>query len=218
MLSSHEHAKSRMMKKFLATAALAFLFFSRAVTAATPDLLSQIVVQLSESNVVRGSFVQEKRITQLSRAILSRGQMTVARNDGLIWRIESPLQMSIAFSGDLVIEIDSTGRRRVQDNRDNRVQAEVSRVFKSLLAADLDVLEQYFNLEASGDLQHWDIDLTPRSTELGKFIKTLELSGGRHIETIRVEEASGDTTLIRLLDVATANSLTADEQALLGAP
>ena len=205
------------MKKLLTAIALTI---ACSITAASdaPDLLSRIVARLSEPAVVRASFVQEKQIAVLSRPIVSRGRVIVSRGDGLIWLIEAPLRMSIAFSGSLIIETDAEGKRRVYSESDNRIQAEVGRVFHGLLAADLGILDHYFSLQASGDVQHWHIDLTPRSVELGKYIKTLQLAGGRTIETIRVEEPSNDTTLIRLQNVTTGDSLNVDEQALLSAP
>ena len=52
-------------------------------------------------------------------------------------------------------------------------------MFHGLLAADLGILDRYFSLHGSGDTQHWRIELTPRSVELGKFIKALQLTGGQ---------------------------------------
>jgi len=206
------------MKKSMAALVLTIACSTTTAASAASDLLTLIVAKLSEPAVVRGDFVQEKQIAVLSRPIVSRGRVIVSRHDGLIWQIESPLRMSIAFSDSRIIETDAAGNRRVHGDSENRIQAEVGRVFHGLLAADLGILDRYFNLQASGDVQHWRIDLTPRSVELGKFIKTLQLTGGRNIDTIRVEEPNSDTTLIRLLNVATADSLSADEQALISAP
>lgn len=218
MWSSYEYFGICAVKMFLITLVFAITCASTAAATDTPDLLSLVVAQLSEPAVVRASFIQEKRLAVLSRPIVSRGRVIVSRREGLIWQIEAPLRMIIAFSGPHIIEIDADGKRRSQRGSDNRVQAEVGRVFRGLLAADRDILNRYFNLHAEGNVQHWRIDLTPRSGDLGKFIKTLQLSGGRNIETIRVEEPNSDTTLIRLQNTATTNSLSADERALLSAP
>lgn len=218
MWNSYEPVGIRAVTKFLITLVLTFACAITAVASDVPDLLSLIIAQLSEPAVVRASFVQEKRLAVLSRPIVSRGRVIVSRRDGLIWQIEAPLRMSITFSESRIIETDAEGKHRVHSGSDNRVQAEVGRVFRGLLAADRDILNRYFTLHAEGDVQHWRIDMTPRSAELGKFIKTLQLSGGRHIETIRVDESNSDATLIRLRDAVTADSLSADEQALLSAP
>ena len=206
------------MKKLMAALVLTIACSTTTAASDASDLLSLIVAKLSEPAVVRGDFVQEKQIAVLSRPIVSRGRVIVSRHDGLIWQIESPLRMSIAFTDSRILETDAAGNRRVHGDSDNRIQAEVGRVFHGLLAADLGILDRYFSLHASGDVQHWRIELTPRSVELGKFIKTLQLTGGRNIDTIRVEEPNSDTTLIRLQNVTTGDSLSADEQALISAP
>ena len=206
------------MTRLLAALALTIACSTTTAASDAPELLSRIVARLSEPAVVRAGFVQEKRVAVLSRPIVSRGRVIVSRRDGLIWLIEVPLRMSIAFSDALIIETDAEGRRHVHDDSDNRVQAEVGRVFHGLLAADMGILERYFSIQAAGDTQHWRIELTPRSAGLGKFIKALRLTGGRTIETIRVEEPNNDSTLIRLQNVTTGDSLSAEEQALLSAP
>lgn len=191
---------------------------STASAAPAADLLSAILTELAKPAVVHAEFTQEKQLRVLSRPINSRGQVTIARGAGLIWQIESPLRMSIAIGEQQMIETDSTGKRRVLGGDGNRLQAEIGRVFRSLLTADQSVLERYFALRAEGDMQHWRIELTPASAELGKFIRMLQLTGSTHIESIRVDEPNGDTTLIRLQDSRTADRLSAAEKALLGTP
>lgn len=150
----------------------------------------------------------------LTRPLTSRGRITVSRRDGVIWQLEAPIRMSVAFGETKIVEVDAEGRRRVRGIDENRAQAEVGRIFKGLLAADMASLRRYFQVGAEGDLESWRIHLTPRSPEVARFIKTMQLTGGRHIEAIRIEEASGDTTSIRLRNIETTTTLNQAEQAL----
>lgn len=179
-----------------------------------PQLLDRLVTQLSEPAVVRAEFVQEKQVAVLARPLASRGRITVSRRDGVIWQLEAPIRMSIAFGETKIVEVDAEGRRRVRGIGENRAQAEVGRIFKGLLAADMASLRRYFQVDAEGDLQSWRIRLTPRSPEVARFIKVMQLTGRGHIEGIRIEEASGDATSIRLRNVETAATLNQAEQAL----
>ncbi|MDT8388842.1 MAG: outer membrane lipoprotein carrier protein LolA [Thiogranum sp.] len=188
------------------------------VTAAEPDLLSLVLARLAEPAVVRADFVQEKTLRVLSRPIVSRGRIIVSRGEGLIWQIEAPLEMSIAFSDARIVESDADGRHLVDGGGDNRIQTEVGRVFRGLLTPDPEILQRYFRLNVEGDVDNWRIDLTPRSAGLATFIEALQIVGGRTIETIVIRESDTDSTVIRLENVAVAGSLTEDERALLSMP
>lgn len=206
---------SLLISHLLFLAALAFL--PGRAAADSPDLLTRLVAQLSEPAVVQAEFVQEKQLAALTRPLISRGRITVSRRDGVLWQMDSPIRMSVAFGAAHIVEVDAEGRRRVRDLGENRAQAEAGRIFRGLLAADMDSLRRYFELEAQGDLQHWRINLRPRSQEVSLFIKGMQLSGGKHIEGIRVDEAGGDSTIIRLRNIKTRATLTPDERALFAA-
>lgn len=206
------------MRPHLAAAWLlsVLILFCSASQAATdpPQLLDRLVGILSEPAVVRAEFIQEKRMAVLTRPLISRGRITVSRRDGVIWQLEAPIRMSVAFGETKIIEVDAEGRRRVRGIGENRAQAEVGRIFKELLAADMASLRRYFQVDAEGDLESWRIRLTPRSPEVARFIKTMQLTGGRHIEVIRIEEAGGDATSIRLRNIESTTTLNQAEQAL----
>ena len=187
--------------------------FSRVFAA--DDLFERIGGMLSRPALLRASFTQEKRAAALTRPIASRGRLTVARDLGVIWRIEAPLTMSVAYRGDAVVEVDGEGRRRVRPFSDNRAQAEVGRVIRPLPAAAFSALRQHFDAEGNADGKGWQVDLVPRSPQLAQFVKSLQLAGALHVEQIVVVDGSGDTTLIRLRDFETPGALDAEERALL---
>lgn len=196
-------------------ACLALVLLPVASIAAADDLVDRVAAALGQPELLRAAFTQEKRAAALTRPIVSRGRLTVAREYGVIWRIDAPLSMSIAYRGDSMVEVDSDGRRRVKKFADNRAQAEVARVIRALLASDFGALRQQFDVQGSGAASKWQIDLVPRSPQVAQFLKSLSVSGSRHVEQIRVTEGGGDFTVIRLRDFETPPSLDADERALL---
>ena len=139
----------------------------------------------------------------------------MAREHGVIWRIDAPFSMSIAYRSDSLVEVDSEGRRRVKKFSDNRAQAEVARVIRAMLAADFAALRQHFDIDGRAEAARWQIDLVPRSPQVAQFVRSLQISGARYVEQIRVIEGSADSTLIRLRDFELPATLDADERALL---
>lgn len=182
---------------------------------AADDVLERAAAMLGRPELLRANFTQEKRSAALTRPILSRGRLTVARDAGVIWRIDAPLSMSLAYRSDALVEVDGEGRRRVRKFSDNRAQAEVARVIRALLASDFGALRQQFEAQGVVEGARWQIDLVPRSPQVAQFVSSLRINGARHVEQILVVEGSGDTTLIRLRDIETPTALDADERALL---
>lgn len=179
------------------------------------DLLERVAALLGRPPLLRAAFTQEKRAAALTRPIVSRGRLTVSRDHGVIWRIEAPLTMSVAYRTDALVEVDADGRRRVRAFSDNRAQAEVARVIRALLAADFGALRQHFDAQGSVESERWQVDLVPRSSQIAQFVKSLQLAGGRHVERIVVVDGGGDTTLIRLRDIETPSALDPEERSLL---
>ncbi len=195
--------------------ALSPLLSHVARAAASDDVVERVAAILGRPPLLRANFTQEKRAAALTRPIVSRGRLTVARDAGVIWRLDAPLSMSIAYRSDALVEVDSEGRRRMKKFSDNRAQAEVARVVRALLASDFAALRQHFDAQGTVDGARWQLDLVPRSPQVAQFVQSMRITGAQTVEQILVVEGSGDSTLIRLRDVVTPDALDADERALL---
>jgi len=182
------------------------------------ELLGKILQRLAEPPVIRAQFVQERLIADMTRPTLSRGRITVSRQDGVLWQIESPVKLALAFTQNGVIETGPDGVRRSRGQRRGAAEAEVGRLMQGILAADEKTLLASFDASAQGSLERWTVRLVPRAREMARFLKEIRLGGGRHLETIEIEETSGSYTAIRMRQFAVADRLAADELAQFKAP
>ena len=182
------------------------------------ELLGKILQRLAEPQVVRAQFVQERFISDMTRPTVSRGRITVSRQDGVLWQIESPLTMTLAFTPSGIIQTGADGVRRRQGERRGAVETEIARVMQGILGADEQALKANFDARASGTLERWTVRLTPRAREMARFLKLVRLGGSQHLESIEIEETSGNSTLIRLRQHAVAETVAADELALFKRP
>lgn len=181
--------------------------------AAAPDLLAQIGAQLEQHAVVRAKFVQTRQMVALKRPVVSRGRMVFSRRDGVVWLVEGPLKVGYWLSEQRVVEVTADGVRREQNMSDNPAMAQVGRLMRAMLGAQVEALREPFEIKAQGALNQWDIELMPRQTQLAQYIKALRISGGRYIDTLRIEERSGDVTTIRFADSLSSNETTPAELA-----
>lgn len=182
------------------------------------DLLSRIMLQLEQHTVVRSEFSQRKQMAELKRPLLTTGRVLLSRQHGVLWQIEQPYRVSYAISEGGIIEIQSDGSRREQAGRSMPGLPQVSRILRALLGADMNALRETFLIEAGGTPDKWTIELKPRTAQVAQFAKGLRISGGRYVETLQIEEADEDLTVIRFRNTQSDRLPNAHELQLLGRP
>jgi hypothetical protein len=195
----------------------ALLLIACALPAQADELLGGILKRLGEPAVVRAQFVQERLITDMTRPTESRGRIAVSRSDGLLWRIESPLRFTLAFTPTGIIETGPDGVRRLRA-QGRSVDTQIGRVLRGILGADEPTLRESFDATATGSAQRWTIRLAPRAREMARVLREIRLGGGRHLETIEVEETAGNLTTIRMRQFSVAERLEPDELEFFKAP
>jgi hypothetical protein len=197
---------------------LAFLsLLALALPAHGDELLGGILKRLAEPPVIRAQFVQERHIADMTRPTVSRGRITVSRQDGVLWQIESPVKLALAFTQGGVIETGPDGARRLR-SQGRSPDTQVGRVMRGILGADPETLQTSFDAAASGSLDAWTIRLAPRPREMARALRAIRLGGGRHLETIEIEETSGNYTTIRMRQFSVAGQLAPEELEFFKAP
>jgi len=189
------------------------LLLTLALPVHADELLGSVLKRLAEPPVVRAQFTQERFIADMTRPTVSRGRVTVSRQDGVLWLIESPVKLSLAFTPNGVIETGPDGIRRSRGQRRGAVDTEVGRMMQGIVGADEESLKTSFDAVAQGSLERWTVHLKPRAREMARFLREVRLGGGRHLETIEIEETSGNSTAIRMRQFSVAEKLDADELA-----
>ncbi len=185
-----------------------------ALSARAADTLRQIGAQIEQHAVVRAEFVQTKQIAALKRPLVTMGRLTFSRTQGVLWQIEQPYRLSYVFSEERIVEIGSDGKRRVRETREVPGLTQIGRVFRAVLGANSDALREHFEVTAQGDPAKWAIGLKPRQTQLAQYLSGMQLSGGRFVEEIRINEAGGDGTQIRFSNSHGADALSEAEMSL----
>ncbi len=114
----------------------------------------------------------------------------------MIWQIEAPLRLAYVLAEDRIVEIGEDGVAQVRTARDIPGLAQVGALFRALLGAQADALAELFTVTAEGTLDAWRLTLVARPGPLAQAMREVRLSGGRHVERIRIEEANGDSTTL----------------------
>ena len=190
-------------------------WLSSIATANEPSTLpDQIAKRVADFPVIYADFLQTKAVPALKRPITTRGKLIYSKQFGVWWSIEQPYQISYLLAENKIVEIDRQGNKKTRSTQEIPSLAQVSRVFRSLLRADLKVLEDYFTPQMKGTEQHWQLQLLPKQ-QLTSIFKQVSAEGGQFIELIQLDEANGDVTTIRFTHSRGAQALTEQETRLM---
>ncbi|HDS1734216.1 MULTISPECIES: outer membrane lipoprotein carrier protein LolA [Pseudomonas] len=194
---------SRLMP---ALAMLALLACSPLVWAFGLDDLQK---QLSEPAVVRGSFIQEKHLRALPQPLLSRGSFVLAREHGLLWLLQTPLRQDYRINAEGIARRDPSGWQQLPNRS---AGAEQNRLFFAVLQGDSSGLQRDFELSLAGSADHWQLRLDPRSLLLKQIFSRIDITGGRYVERIELQETQGDSTVLRMPDSSGDSALSEAER------
>ncbi len=177
-----------------------------AMTGARADVfdLAQLSRQLSEPEVVRGSFIQEKHLRALSQPLVSSGSFVLARDHGLLWLLREPVQQDYRISSSGIA-------RRSAGRWQQSPTARPYDLFLALLRGDTEALQRDFDLELNGTSQAWALALAPRSKLLGQIFTRIVIQGSVTAERIELLEAQGDSTVIVMSSIQIDDELDPSE-------
>jgi hypothetical protein len=178
--------------------------------------VARIGAHIGQHPVVRAEFTQTRQMAVMKRPLVTSGRLVYARQQGVLWQIEQPYRMTYALGEERMAEISADGARRERRLHDVPGLAQVGRVLRALFGADTAVLQEHFEISLRGDAAKWELDLKPRQPQFAQVITALQVSGGRFVEAIRMEEAGGDTTQIRFRNPQAAAAPEPGELQLFG--
>ena len=156
--------------------------------------MTQIRARLDAHPVVRAEFVQTRTMADLGRPLVSRGRLVVWESAGVIWQIEQPIRATHVLREDSTLEIAPDGTRTVRSASDDRGAARIGRVLRAVLKGDPRALDEWFDAEAKVSGERWTLALLPRQGPMAYFVKSVQLSGGEFLDSVRIVEENGDAT------------------------
>lgn len=171
--------------------------------------LNDLQRQLSAPAVVKGPFVQEKHLRALPQPLLSQGEFVLARDHGLLWMLHTPLRQDYRIDAQGIARRDPGGWQALPGGS---AGAQQNRLFFAVLQGDSTGLQRDFELALSGDSAQWQLRLTPRSLLLKQIFNHIDISGGRYVQRIELNETQGDSTVLRMPQSTGATTLSDTER------
>ena len=199
------------MERLTAAAVLIFL----CIDTANADAMGDIRARLDAHAVVRAEFVQTRTMADLQRPLVTRGRMVVWGPGGVIWQIEKPVRATYVLRDESTIEIAADGTRTVRSARDDRGAARIGRVLRAVLKGDAKALDAWFDAVAQIADKRWTLTLAPRQGPLAFYVKSVQLSGGEFVDSVRIVEENGDATQMQFHNSRAGSEPSEEERRLL---
>lgn len=171
--------------------------------------LAQLSQQLREPAVIRGQFVQEKHLRALPLPLVSRGQFVLARDHGLLWLLQAPLQQDYRITDSGIAQRTDSGWEAAGQHGTTKHQNEL---FLAVLGGDTQALQRDFELDLQGSSDAWTLTLTPRAKLLQQIFTAIHIQGSATTERIELLETQGDSTLLLLESAQIDDQLSPVEQ------
>ena len=188
-----------------------------AAHAQSPSLTDDVLGHLAKHPQVRAEFTQSRENPALAEPQLSHGDLLFVIGHGMLWHTRDPFEDTLVFSSGDTSRLNAQGKLdRVRDG--NRGVGQVSGMLQSLLAGKSDDAMRQFAITAEGTPQHWTLHFVPRQSRVAKVLTGITLKGDDFLQSIEVNLASGERTLITFANTRDAGSLTQVEARVLGVP
>jgi hypothetical protein len=175
--------------------------------------------RLVAAPVLYGHFTQEKLIQGIKKPLVSQGDFLVARGKGVIWRTQKPFAAAAAVTAKGLWALEGAfGGSREGAFGGSREGGDPARapkrtplhqgnlgatlgMMERVLAGDPAGLEKNFSVAAGGTDSAWTLTLTPKDPSWARFVKSVSVAGGAHVDSVAYLEANGDRTRIAFTQV-----------------
>ena len=181
---------------------------------AAQDPAGALTAHLKEAALVHLDFTQTRHLAALSRPLKSSGSMVLARDKGVIWALAKPVAITYVMGPKGLLVVNADGSQERKSARETPMVAQMGKIFQAVAQGDWQALEGLFSVTGEGRPDRWTVTLQPKA-QAAPFLKRIRLEGGRFVERIRIDEASGDRQELAFEHQRTDAPLTPAEAKLL---
>jgi hypothetical protein len=163
-----------------------------------PVSLSEVLRPAEQPQVMR--FKEAKHLAILDQTLTSSGVLRFVPPDtltremagpsGMTYRIEGS-QLSVSKGGQVIRQLDLQANPQL---------AGFALSLRALLKADIQTLQQHYDIQLTGSEVSWKLQLTPRDDPVSRLIERISIAGGKQqIHMIDSYETGGDSSHMILL-------------------
>ena len=162
------------------------------------DTLGNLMALLAQRRHGVADFTQTQYLAVLKQPQRSEGVLSYDAPDHLEQRTLKPHPQTAVLDHGMLTLTRGSRQRTVRLDEYPQLAPLIDSV-RATLAGDLRALERRFEIRLAGDLDHWQLYLTPRESALALGVQQIQLSGERdRILQVEVQQSGGDRSLMAI--------------------
>lgn len=195
------------LRNLVAVLAITALLFpaTKASGADAPFSIERLMGEIAQASVGEAAFRETRYSSALKAPLESSGVLRFKRPDFLEKQVNEPYFDRFAVEGDRVTLERSKGAKPITISLASQpvLQAFIESI-RGTLRGDLATLRRYYRVELEGVSTAWTVVLLPTDVDVGGLVRMIRIGGrGSRMLTVEVQEASGDRSLLRIVDPKT---------------
>lgn len=182
--------------------ALLLLIAAATVHAAdAPLTLERLLADIARAPAGEVAFRETRHSSALKAPLESSGVMRFRRPDFLEKHVTAPFNDRFAVEGDTVTIERGKGKPITLSLASQPVLRAFIEGIRGTLRGDLGTLKRYYRVELENAAAGWTIVLLPAEVEMGELVRMIRISGREaRLQSVEVQEASGDRSVMRVVD------------------
>ena len=157
---------------------------------------------IADYRTIGAEFIQTRRLTELDMTIEIRGKMVCENNGRLRWQVDSPVRSVTVIGKTVLTHFDAETGKTSKIKQSRFPWLKVLRdCLTDWISGDPDRLRKRFDLTVKDDRT---LRLTPKEAGMKEMFRSAEIRADDKfaaVETITIEENSGDVLTIRFVNV-----------------
>ncbi len=167
------------------------------VSALANDTLGALLEALTTEREATLAFEERRDDPMLEFPETRSGSLAFEPPDTLTRQVDGPRGETVHIEGD-TLTLERRGSSREIDLNEQPALATLTGLFRALLNGDREQLEADFEIELTGDMEAWTLELVPRDRALRRMVPELTLTGaGDELRELITVESGGHQSHMR---------------------
>lgn len=161
------------------------------------DTLGTLLDNLATERAATLAFEERRDDPMLEFPETRAGALAFEPPDTLVRQVEGPRGETVHIEGN-TLTLERRGSSREIDLNEQPALATLAGLFRALLTGDRERLEADFEIEMTGGMDAWTLELVPRDRALRRMVPELTLKGaGDELRELVTVEAGGHHSRMR---------------------
>ncbi|MGD0961407.1 MAG: outer membrane lipoprotein carrier protein LolA [Methylomonas sp.] len=170
-------------------------------------------VVIGGGEILRGDFVEQRRLKGFNKPLNSAGYFVVAPKHGIIWGLEKPFPTTTVITPAGLAQTINGASVMHLPTRNMPFMLHLYATLGEVLTGNWTALETDFVVTRSGDAQSWQIKLAPRGAgDPAMPFSAISISGHKFVENVAILKPDGDSDTLSFLNESVSSSPPTDEE------